>query len=105
MINGLDTDRKSTNPVTMIQSPYNGETVSGMVNFWGTATDSDGNTVDGRFYVESSRIATVVSTSGTFRASAWNSTTVPNGWHTLELRVSDNGGNVGRMLIKVFVRN
>ncbi len=105
VVSGLDTDRKRTNPVTMIQAPYNGETVSGLVNFWGTATDSDGYTVDGKFYVDGVRIATVASSVGTFRAPAWSSTTVANGWHTLELRVTDNGGNDGRMLIKVFVRN
>ena len=105
VINGLDTDRKSTNPVTMIGAPYNGETVSGLVSFWGSATDSDGYTVDGKFYVDGVRTATVASNAGSFRPAPWNSATVANGWHVLELRVTDNGGNDGRMLIKVYVSN
>ena len=105
VINGLDADRKATNPVPTIQAPYNGETVSGSVNFWGTGTDRDGYTVDGKFFVDGNRIATVASTVGNFRPAAWNSATVANGWHVLELRVTDNGGNDGRVLISVYVSN
>lgn len=105
VVNGLDTDRKATNPVTTIQAPFNGETVAGVVNFWGTATDSDGTLIDGKFYVDGVRIATATNAGGTFRAPGWNSATAANGWHTFELRVTDNGGNDGRMTIKVFVQN
>jgi hypothetical protein len=104
VVEGLDTDRKGTFPVTSLQSPYNGQTVSGMVNLSGTATDSDGTLVEGKFALESNRIATATNVGGTFRAT-WNSATVPNGWYTLELRVTDNGGNDGRMSIKVFISN
>jgi hypothetical protein len=105
VISGVDGDRKSTIPVVIIQAPYNGQTVSGLVTFWGTATDSDGTTVEGKFYVEGNRIATVAGSAGTFRAPAWNSATVPNGWYSLSLRVTDNTGNDGRTVVKVLVQN
>ncbi len=105
VVDGLDTDRKGTFPVTTLQSPYNGQTVSGMVNLWGTATDSDGTLVEGKFVLESNRLSTVTGAGGVFRAPLWNSASVPNGWYTMELRVTDNGGNDGRMTIKVYVSN
>jgi hypothetical protein len=105
VINGLDTDRKGTFPVSTIQSPYNGQTVSGLVNFWGTATDSDGSVVEGKFFVDGVRTATVAASGGAFRQPLWNSATVANGWHTFELRVTDNGGNDGRTTIRVLVSN
>ena len=105
VVSGLDKDRKSTNPLPIIQAPLNGQTVSGVVDFWGTATDSDGTVVDAKFYVESDRIATVAGNSGTYRPSAWNSASVANGWHTLEMRATDNAGNESRTTIKVLVAN
>ena len=105
VINGLDKDRKATHPMPTLQAPYNGQTVSGTVSIWGTATDSDGTLVDGRFSIDGVRISTVVNPTGTFRPPLWNSATVPNGWHTVEFRVTDNGGNDGRVIIKVFVNN
>lgn len=105
VISGVDGDRKGTLPVVIVQAPYNGQTVSGLVNFWGTATDSDGTPVEGKFYVDANRIATVASNAGTFRAPAWNSASVPNGWYTLSLRVTDNAGNDSRTVITVLVQN
>ncbi len=105
VISGVDGDRKGTLPVVIVQAPYNGQTVSGSVNFWGTATDTDGTVVEGKFYVEANRIATVASNAGTFRAPAWNSATVPNGWYSLSLRVTDNAGNDSRTVIRVLVQN
>ncbi len=105
VISGLDTDRKTSLPTATLQAPYNGQTVSGMVNIWGTATSSGGALVDGKFYIDSNRIATVANAAGTFRAPLWNSATVTNGWHTLELRVADATNNDGRNVIKVFVSN
>ena len=105
VVDGLDTDRKGTFPVGTIQAPYNAQTVSGLVNMWGTATDSDGSVVEAKFYVDSVRTATVPSSGGTFRPPYWSSNTVANGWHTVEMRVTDNLGNDGRVIIKVFVSN
>ena len=77
-----------------------------MVDFWGTGTDSNGLVVEGRFSVDNNGIYKDRRTATTFRVSGgWNTRTVANGWHTLELRVIDNGGNDGRMSIKVFVSN
>lgn len=105
VINGTDTDRRSSLPAVTIQSPYNGETVSGQVNFWGSATVSAGATLDAKFSVESNRIATVSNGQGSFRPPLWNSTTVTNGWQTLEMRVTDTLGNETRSSIMVFVNN
>jgi hypothetical protein len=105
VISGLDTDRKGSYPVSTIQAPYNGQTVSGLVNLWGSATDSDGSVVEGKFFIDAIRFATVPAVGGAFRPPMWNSATVANGWHTVELRVTDNGGNDGRVVIRVFVSN
>ncbi len=67
VISGLDTDRKGSYPVSTIQAPYNGQTVSGLVNLWGSATDSDGSVVEGKFFVDANRFATVPAVGGAFR--------------------------------------
>lgn len=105
VISGIDTDRKSTDPVSIWQAPYNGQTVSGAVEVWGTATSSVSTIADAKFSVNSTRISTVTSTTGTFRAGFWNSATVPNGWHTLEMRSTDRLGRDSRAFIRVFVNN
>lgn len=105
VVSGVDSDRKGSTPSVTIQSPFNGQTVSGMVNFWGSATANAGTLVDAKFYVESNRIATTPNAGGNFRMGTWNSATVPNGWHTLEMRVSDSAGNETRSQILVYVNN
>ena len=105
VISGSDGDRKGTDPVSAIQAPYNGQTVSGAVSFWGTATDSDGSITDVKFYVDDNRIAILSGASGTYRPPTWLSSSVVNGWHTLEMRSTDNLGNSGRTTITVFVQN
>ena len=105
VINGSDGDRKATDPLPVIQAPYNGQSVSGAVSFWGTATDSDGSIADVKFYVDGNRIATVTGSAGTYRPPLWVSSTVANGWHTLEIRGTDNLGNSGRATLSVYVQN
>ena len=105
VINGSDGDRKGTDPVSAIQAPLNGQTVAGAVSFWGTASDSDGSISDVKFYVDGNRIATLPGATGTYRPPTWVSSTVANGWHTLEVRSTDNLGNSGRATIMVFVQN
>jgi hypothetical protein len=105
VIIGSDGDRKGSDPVAAIQAPFNGQTVSGAVSFWGTASDSDGSVTDVKFYVDGNRIATLAGASGTYRPPMWQSSTVANGWHTLEMRSTDNAGNSGRTTIVVFVQN
>lgn len=105
VINGIDKDRKATLPAPILQAPYNGETVSGLVSLWGTATSTGAAMVEGKFSIDEDRIATVTGSTGTYRASLWNSATVANGWHTVEFRVTDAAANDGRVTIKIFVKN
>src|SRR5262245_20264388 len=102
----VDIDQPAQYPKAMLESPLNGQTVSGVVDLWGTGTDSNGQVVEARFSVDGNAIFKVKRTATTFRMSGgWNTRTVANGWHTLELRVIDDAGNDGRMLIKVYVSN
>ena len=101
-----DVDQPALYPRTVLESPLNAQTVSGIVDLWGTGTDSNGQVVEARFSVDNNRIYKDQRVGTTFRMSGgWNTRTVTNGWHTLELRVIDNSGNDGRMIIKVFVNN
>lgn len=104
VVNGKDTDRKATFPVSWLQSPTNGATVKGVVSLLGTATSTGGTIVDAKFSVDGVRFATLTGASGTYRPN-WNTSTVTNGWHVLEMRTTDSAGNDGRMTIKVFVNN
>ena len=105
VISGSDGDRKGTDPVSAIQAPYNGQTVSGAVSFWGTAADSDGSITDVKFYVDGNRIAILSGASGTYRPPTCLSSSVVNGRHTLEVRSTDNPGKSGRTTIAVYVQN
>jgi hypothetical protein len=100
----VDDDRPATSPTATIEAPLNGQTVSGTVDFSGTATDIDGYTVEGKFSVDGNRIYTDKRTATSYRIpTRWNTATVATGWHTLELRVKDNLGDDGAMTIRVFV--
>jgi hypothetical protein len=102
----IDADQPAQYPRAILEAPLNGQTVSGVVDLWGTGTDSNGQVVEARFSVDDNRIYKDERIGTTFRMSGgWNTRTVANGWHTLELRVTDNSGNDGRMTIKVFVSN
>lgn len=102
----VDVDQPAQYPKAMLESPMNGQTVSGVVDLWGTGTDSNGQVVEARFSVDGNSIYKDKRTATTFRmGGGWNTRTVANGWHTLELRVIDNSGNDGRMSIKVYVSN
>jgi hypothetical protein len=100
----VDVNQPAQYPKAMLESPLNGQTVSGTVTLSGTGTDSNGQVVEARFSVDGNSVFKDKRTATTFRGG-WNSRTVANGWHTLEMRVIDNSGNDGRMLIKVFVSN
>jgi hypothetical protein len=102
----VDVNQPAQYPKATLESPLNGQTVSGVVDLWGTGTDSNGQVVEARFSVDGNSIFKDKRTATTFRMSGgWNTRTVANGWHTLELRVIDNSGNDGRMSIRVFVSN
>ena len=102
----MDGDQSTQSPTAILEAPLNGQTVAGVVEFSGTGTDSNGQVVEARFSVDNNSVFKDRRTATTFRMSGgWNTHSVPNGWHTLELRVIDNSGNDGRMTIKVFVNN
>jgi Bacterial Ig domain len=102
----LDTSRSATDPTANITAPFNGQTVSGLVALTGTGTDTNGQVVEGRFLVDGVRIHTDVNSTGRYQLPGrWNTATVTNGWHTIELRVTDNSGKSGRMNIRVLVAN
>ena len=106
VVNVTDVDQPATYPRAVLESPLNGQTVSGTVDLWGTGNDPNGQVVEARFSVDNNRIYRDQRVGTTFRMSGgWNTRTVANGWHTLELRVTDNGGSDGRMTIKVYVSN
>jgi len=106
VIQVVDVDQPAQYPRAMLESPMNGQTVSGVVDLWGTGTDSNGQVVEARFSVDGNSIYKDRRTATTFRmGGGWNTRSVANGWHTLELRVIDNSGNDGRMSIKVYVSN
>jgi len=101
-----DANQPALSPRASLEAPLNAQTVSGIVDVWGTGTDSNGQVVEARFSVDGGTIYKDRRTGTTFRVSGgWNTRTVANGWHTVELRVIDNSGNDGRMSIKVFVSN
>lgn len=102
----LDINRPLTSPTATIASPLNGQTVAGSINFSGTGTRAGVALVEGKFSVDGVRIYTDTNPTGTYQVvGRWNSLTVANGWHTLELRVTDSAGNDGRMTITVLVNN
>lgn len=102
----LDTSRSATDPTANLTSPFNGQSVSGLVMMTGTGTDTNGQVVEGRFMVDGARIHTDVNSTGRYQVPGrWNSASVPNGWHTIEFRVTDNAGKSGRMNIRVLVAN
>ncbi len=105
VISGVDGDRKATLPVPILQAPMNGETVSGSISVWGTATSTGGTIVEAKFSIDGNRFATVTGASGTYRAPAFSTLGLTNGWHELEMRVTDSTTNDGRTTIKIFVQN
>src|SRR5262249_43913344 len=86
VISILDDDLPAGYPVAMLNTPSNGQTVSGVVSFSGTGTDTNGQVVEARFSVDGNRIYKNTRAAATMPVSGnWNTLTVANGWHTLEL--------------------
>jgi hypothetical protein len=101
-----DDDRPAGSPMAILASPLNAQTLSGVVNVLGTGTDSNGQVVEARIFVDGDRIFRDRRTATTFTMNGgWDTRSIANGWHMLEFRVTDNRDNDGRMLIRVFVNN
>ena len=106
VIQVLDVDQSPGSPTAILDAPWNGQTVSGFVSFSGTGSDSNGQVVESRLSVDGNGFFKGKLSGASVRVSGgWSSWSVPNGWHTIELRVIDNSGSDGRMTIKVFVNN
>src|SRR6266403_4825625 len=84
-------------------SPAEGATVSGMVTVGMSATNASGTPISFTLSVDGG--APVFSTSGTATTASfgWNSNSVPNGPHTLNLTVQDGAGRTATAVLHVTV--
>ncbi len=79
----------TTAPTTALTAPNDGDTVSGRVALTATA-DDDTAIARVSFLVDGSVVGNTTSAPYTF---SWNSTTVPDGPHTVQSRAYDTAGN------------
>jgi hypothetical protein len=79
----------TTKPWVSLIDPAEGETVRGTVEMWASASDDVGVTKV-EFFVNGVRVATDTSAPYIFN---WNSLTVPDGAHTVNVRAWDACGN------------
>ena len=96
----------TTTPKVSITAPVSGATVSSTISVQGTATDNVGVTkieleVDG-VVVTTTTVTAATSVPFSF---SWNSTTKPNGSHTLSVKAYDAANNAGSASISVSVSN
>lgn len=97
----LGSAQDTTPPTVSITSPNSGATVSGMITVAATASDNVGVTkVD--FAVDGQIKATDTSSLYSF---LWDTSTIPNGAHTVAATAFDAAGNVGTHQITVSVSN
>jgi glucose/arabinose dehydrogenase len=106
----LDDDHLPGYPRARITRPLNGDTVSGTnAEFFGDGTDSNGTPVRARFYVDDVLLDTDENNEGHYHINgthnAWNTTTIPNGWHRLRMEVEDNAGNRSSHEVQVRILN
>lgn len=92
----------TTPPTITLTGPANGATVSGTVTVSATASDNVGVT-GVQFKVGSTNIG-AEDVTGPY-AVAWNTTTLPNGVHTLTALAKDAAGNTKTAQISVTVSN
>ncbi len=91
-----------TPPTTSITAPANGATVSGTTTITASASDNVGVTKV-EFYIDSALVSTDTASPYSYD---WNTTTYPNGAHTIFSKASDAAGNVGTSsTISVTVAN
>lgn len=99
---GSCTPAETVPPTVAFTNPLEGNTVSGVVTLNATATDNVGVTqfffaVDGDPFGPNMP-------SGPYTIN-WDSTTVPNGPHTLKATATDAAGNNERQIINIIVNN
>lgn len=81
----------TTGPVVSVTAPVNGATVAGQLTLSASATDSGSGVAKVEFLVDGTVIGT--STTSPYQ-TAWNSTSVADGTHTIQARATDTVGNV-----------
>jgi hypothetical protein len=92
----------TTPPTTSIMSPATGATVAGTITISASASD-DLTVTKVEFYVDSTLLATSITAP---YAASWNTTSFPNGTHSLITKAYDPGGNVGTSAsVSVTVNN
>jgi hypothetical protein len=92
----------TTAPTTSITSPANGTPVTGSVTISATASDNVG--IKGvAFFVDGVALGSQVLTPP--YSVVWNTTTLPDGNHTLTVTAEDLAGNTGSSAITVLVAN
>ncbi len=92
----------ATPPTVSISSPSSGQIVTGAVSVQGTATDNAG-VAKIELDVDGVAMATAAgSSSFTF---GWNSSSMPNGSHTLTVKAYDANNNMGSASVTVQVSN
>jgi glucose/arabinose dehydrogenase len=104
-----DNDRPAGSPTATITKPRNGDTVSGATaEFYGDGSDNVG-TVKAEFYVDGLLEYTDVNNAGHYHIGGdhlrWDTTTIPNGTHTLRMTVYDAGGLSGSHEVTVTIAN
>ncbi|MBM4439373.1 MAG: DUF1929 domain-containing protein [Candidatus Rokubacteria bacterium] len=88
-----------------ITAPASGATVSGTVTVGMSATDAQGTPTQFVLKLNNATTLSTQSVSGSTAAFAWNTATVANGAHTLDLTVTDSAGRTATATISVTVSN
>jgi hypothetical protein len=101
VVNGLFGVATDNPPTVSITGPANGATVSGSVNVTANASDDFGVT-QVEFFVDGSSIG--VDNSAPY-AVTWNTTTAPNGSHTVTATARDTANQTTSTSINVTVNN
>jgi hypothetical protein len=91
---GVPGPTDGTAPTATLTAPAAGATVSGTVAVSGSTSDAVG-VVSVSLVVDGATVASAVPGAGGAVSFSWNSRTVANGSHTLQLRARDAAGNVG----------
>jgi glucose/arabinose dehydrogenase len=99
---GSCTPAETIPPTVAFTNPLEGNTVSGTVALNATATDNVGVT-QFFFAVDGDPFGPIMPT-GPYTIN-WDSTTVPNGAHTLKATATDAAGNNERQIINIIVNN
>ncbi|WP_051277284.1 Ig-like domain-containing protein [Marmoricola sp. URHB0036] len=84
----------TTSPTVVSTAPDDAATVSGTVDVTGSATDDVGVT-SVNLLVDGQSVATTAPLTDGSVSVSWNSASLPNGSHTLQLRARDAAGNIG----------